>query len=54
MLVSIQYARKNITINEPITVNFMCDSEMIGQFVFVEKYQAKMYLCEVEVYGLYV
>ena len=44
--------KKNITINEPITVNFICDSEMIGQFVFVEKHQVRLLLCEVEVYGV--
>ena len=44
--------RKNITINEPITANFICDSEMIGKFVFVEKHHTVLYICEVEVYGV--
>ena len=44
--------RKNISISEPITVNFICDSVMIGQFVFVEKHQNIIYICEVEVYGV--
>ena len=44
--------RKNITINQPITVNFKCNSVTIGQFLFIEKYENKICVCEVEVYGV--
>ena len=49
-----QLCRGNITITEATTVNFVCDKEIIGNYVFVEKHKSKLILCEVEVYGIFV
>ena len=46
--------RENVTNGEPITVNFICDSVMIGRFVFLEKQHYFLYICEIEVYGFYI
>ena len=46
--------KENITISKETTVNFMCNNEMIGRYVFIEKHQANMILCEVEVYGILI
>ena len=49
-----QICRENISISKEITVNFLCKNEMIGRYVFVEKHQENMILCEVEVYGILI
>ena len=46
--------RQNLTIKEPITVSFVCEKEMAGKFVFIEKAKGWLFLCEVEVYGSYI
>ena len=49
-----EICRANLTIREPATVNFICDKEINGKYVFIEKNQAGLILCEVEVYGIYI
>ena len=46
--------KENTTISKETTVNFMCNNEMIGRYVFIEKHQPYMILCEVEVYGILI
>lgn len=45
--------KKNITISDPITVNFVCQAEMTGRYVFIEK-RYQLILCEVQVFGIFV
>ena len=48
------YCRRKISITTPTTVDFRCDIEMPGTFLFIEKQSAQLYLCEVEVYGIFL
>eukprot|EP00795_Rhopilema_esculentum_P007193 gene7193-12863_t len=47
------YCRRNISIATPTTVDFRCDNEMPGTFLFIEKQTVQLYLCEVEVFGIF-
>ena len=49
-----EICRANLTIWKSTTVKFMCDKEIIGKYVFIEKNTRGLILCEVEVYGIYI
>ncbi|XP_065061157.1 fucolectin-4-like [Rhopilema esculentum] len=48
------YCRRNISIATLATVDFRCDNEVPGTFLFIEKQITQLYLCEVEVFGIFL